>query len=96
MKDIAEEIVGYFPYLRDVIEKQPIIAAEQDGSNVLILSKLEEPFTLWGGDTAIYALEYRWLSNEDDLSAVQGSEYIYVTKNEYKDGVSLFEQFDLF
>ena len=72
------------------------IKAEQKGNNVLIMRNLNEPFKRFDGKKAIYELEYRWLSNPEDLTSVQGAEFTYWRKSEWDPKIDLFAQFNLF
>lgn len=83
-----------------------------NGRNVLILNELDKPVSRFDGKTAKYELEYRWLSadcqNSQDQSwaCVQGSDAIFLKKNEIsnilseikksgKENVNLFNYFNL-
>lgn len=78
--------------------------------NVLMLSKLDQPFRRADGKRASYELAYRWLStdcqHEDDQAwaCVQGSEVTYWQEREIRSllarikrgGANLFQQFNLY
>jgi hypothetical protein len=72
--------------------------AMQKGSNVLILTHTE-PYYLPGGVYTSWQLEYRWLSNPDDVHSVQGNEFSHWRRKEIKDVLSgelgMFEFFQL-
>ena len=84
------------------------IAAEGNGSNVIILRKLESPIRRGDGKYASYSIEHRWLSmmcrdkNDEAWACVQGSDFTYWLKSELpikhiKDNVvSLFSVLQLF
>jgi hypothetical protein len=101
----SEAIVDYQQSFSDSL------LAQGKGGNVLILSKLDQPFQRFDGKKAIYQLDYRWLSvdceHESDQAwaCVQGSEYTYwqrkeiegLLKNIAKDkDANLFDRFNLF
>lgn len=82
---------------QDISEQfKDCVKAEQDGKNVLILRKLDFPVKRNDGKKAIYELEYRWLSNPDYVSCVQGSDYTYWQAKEVQLKKGLFEQFNLY
>ena len=83
------------PEREDVSESFPwAVKAEKEGRNVLILSKLDEPWIDdFDGSVYDHELTYKWLSN-DDVHCVTGQETIYTRDVDYEK--SLFEQFRLF
>lgn len=64
------------------------LAVHGKGNNVLILSKLNTPYTRFDGKRVSYQLNYRWLSEsckkpKDEVWAcVQGDENTYWSKRE--------------
>lgn len=95
IRDVTEEV-------SNEIISCDVIVAEQKGKNVLILKKIE-PTKRFDGKIGTYRLEHRWLSNPNDVHAVQGSDTTIWTKTELKalfamikQGKSLFDYFQLF
>ena len=60
------------------------VQAEQEGSNVLILYRIEapRPFDMDRKKIAAFELSYRWLRDADDLTSVLGAEISFWTKRE--------------
>lgn len=70
--------------------------AERKGLNVLIMRRLDKPFKRFDGKTAVWELEYRWLSRVDpECVCVRGNEFTYWRSREWCQEKSLFEQFSL-
>lgn len=81
----------------DVSEHFPdCMKAEQEGKNVLIITRLDCPIERFDGKKAGYRLEFRWLSNPDNLVSVQGNDFTYWLRKEWNPNKGLFEQFQLF
>lgn len=76
------------------------------GNNVLFIRKLDTPYTRFDGKKAIYEIEWRWLScdckhdRDEAWACCNGTEFTYWQTRELgrslKDGVSLFDCFNLF
>jgi len=80
--------------MKDITESHPgCVKAEQEGKNVLIMRRLDNPLKRFDGKMARYELDYRWLS---DTGGVLGNELSYWLKSEYDQAKGLFEQFQLF
>ena len=60
------------------------VQAEQEGSNVLILYRIEEPrpFDMDKKRIAAFEMSYRWLRDPDELTSVLGAEISFWTKRE--------------
>ncbi len=82
----------------DVSDQLKCTKAEQRGSDVLILCKLDAPVRRVDGKRARYILEYRWLNNVRDICSAQGNEFSYWLPSEIKGwrDKSLFDIFQLF
>jgi hypothetical protein len=102
---MSEKLVDYQEEFSDSL------VAQGQGSNVLILRKLDEPFKRFDGKKASYQLDYRWLSEncerEDDQAwaCVMGSEFTYWQRKEIEallkaigkgKDVNIFDYFNLF
>ena len=76
------------------------VRAEQEGSNVLILYRLEEPrrFDMDKKKIAAFEMSYRWLRDPDELTSVLGAEITFWTKREGNRMINrgLFNSVDLF
>lgn len=74
-------------YYEDFANENAVIAQGQ-GSNFIVIRKLDKLFRRGDGKKALYELEYRWLSqecrNERDQcwACVQGSEFSYWQRKE--------------
>lgn len=80
----------------DVTDKFPdAVKAEQDGKNVLILTKLDPPAVRYGKKYQ-FLLEYRWLSDPESVVSVQGNDFTYWQNKEVNMTKGLFDQFRLF
>ena len=82
----------------DVTDRFKCLKAEQRGTDVLILRKLDTPIRRPDRKTAGYEVEYRWLSDPRHVSCVQGNEFSFWQAREirgWKDN-SLFDVFRLF
>ena len=82
----------------DVSEQFKCLKAEQRGTDVLILRRLDSPIQRMDGKRASYELEWRWLSNPRHLCCVQGNEFSFWLASEIRgwQTKSLFDVFRLF
>ena len=84
--------------MRDVTDKfTGCLKAEQKDKNVLILWHLDHPVKRVDGQKCEHQIEYLWLSDPEDLTSVQGSDYSYWLPSEIVgwEYVSLFDAFQL-
>jgi hypothetical protein len=86
------------------------ILAQGSGRDFLVLYRLKDPVKRFDGKTAIYEIQYRWLSQEckydtdESWACVLGEEYSYwqrkeisnlIRKIEQGAEVNIFDHFDL-
>ena len=103
------EVVDIINYFDDNLgDEEPVVVldnqefdalrVERRGRDALILYKLDAPRKRLDGKRGQYALEYRWLSTDDDneLACVQGSDHIILQRREFSLDRPLFSQFQLF
>ena len=91
MTDVEEQVI-------DVTDHFDCLKAEQRGSDVLILRRLDQLCQRADGCRVRFEIECRWLSDTSDLRSVRGSEFTYWGYRDvagYKDK-SLFKMFRLF
>lgn len=83
--------------IQDISEKFPdALKAEQQGKNILVLWKLEQPRKPLNGKLCTLQLFHYWLRNSEDITSVQGSDYTLWQKKELNLEQSLFDQVNLF
>lgn len=96
MTDVLDEVKT------ELVQPKNLLKAHRKDNNVLILAKLESPIVRFDGKRVSFRLEYRWLSNPDDVHSVQGNEFTYWSKRELQqtgaigDDIILFDAFNLF
>lgn len=85
----------------EIVQPKGLIRAEQRDKEVLILSHFDR-IKRFDKKIASYRLEHRWLSDYNDVHAVQGNDYTFWQKKElnqvgaFNNDKSLFDCFNLF
>lgn len=78
----------------DTAQFSGCIRAERQGTNTLIMRKLDTPIKRFDGKKARYELEHRWHSSETaPVSSVQGNDFTFWRKSEFDLKKPLFSQF---
>ena len=75
------EILDVTEQVSTEIIQDGVIIAQQKDSDVLILKACEST-ERFDGKKGVYRIEYRWLSNPDNVHSVQGNETTLWTKSE--------------
>ena len=90
----TQEVTNIADYFNTPNSRLDIVAAEQMGNNVLIMKKLDLPHE-FNGMPCTWQLEYRRLSNPDDITSIEKQQFSYWRTQDWIQNRPLFTQFQL-